>query len=60
MDIEGAEYKLLQRCMNTGVIGRITLIKVEWHWDRYSEIGKIEHDRICERLRSMTRLEDWQ
>ncbi len=59
MDIEGAEYKVLSRCIDTGSIARVKLARVEWHWDRYPSVGKVEHDRIRTLLKTMTDVEDW-
>ena len=59
MDIEGAEYKVLSRCMDTGSITRVKLARVEWHWDRYPQVTRAEHDRIRTRLKEMVQLEDW-
>jgi FkbM family methyltransferase len=36
MDIEGAEYPVLDRMMETGAINWVTDLFCEWHYDRYS------------------------
>jgi FkbM family methyltransferase len=60
MDIEGAEYKVLQRLVDTGLMRRITELRVEWHWDRYpDEVSREDHDRIRNRVRSLANLIDW-
>lgn len=60
MDIEGAEYKVLRRMIDTGSIKRINEARVEWHWDRYpGEISKAEHEAVRERVASLTKLVDW-
>ena len=33
MDIEGAEYTLLPRLIETGAIALIDLLLIEWHWE---------------------------
>ena len=60
MDVEGAEYRLLRRLIETGAIRRIKDLRVEWHWDRYpNEITREEHARIREEVGSLTKLTDW-
>jgi FkbM family methyltransferase len=59
MDIEGAEYEVLQRCMETGSIGRIRAARIEWHYDRYPNISKAEHERIRSTLQGILPVEDW-
>jgi hypothetical protein len=46
MDIEGAEYKVLSRCLNTGSLRRIRDARIEWHWTRYPAITEREHNRV--------------
>lgn len=60
MDIEGAEYKVLRRLLDSGAIKRIKDLRVEWHWDRYPlEVTKAVHDDIRHRVSLATKLTDW-
>jgi FkbM family methyltransferase len=59
MDIEGAEYKVLSRCIDTGSIARVKVARVEWHWNRYPQFSQAEHERIRDRLREVVQVEDW-
>lgn len=60
MDIEGAEYKVLQRMMLSGSLKLLDEIRVEWHWQRYpTEASESEHRRIREAVSSQCKLVDW-
>lgn len=60
MDIEGSEYKVLQRLIDSGSVSRIKDMKVEWHWDRYpGHVSREEHDRIRNKLLTLIRVMDW-
>ena len=58
MDIEGAEYKVLQRLLDTGAIKMISELRCEWHWNRYP-ISKEEHNRIRDEVAKVVKLVDW-
>lgn len=60
MDVEGSEYRILQRMMDTGAVGRLSEIRVEWHWDRYpNEITEEEHHQVRDKLKSLVKVVDW-
>jgi len=57
MDIEGSEYPVLDRLLQTGVIDRIQELRVEWHKDRFPAP---EHDRIYKAVkRQVGKLVNW-
>jgi FkbM family methyltransferase len=58
MDIEGSEYKVLQRLLDTDVIDLIREIRCEWHWNRYP-IAREEHERIKTLVSKKVALVDW-
>jgi FkbM family methyltransferase len=61
MDIEGAEYRLLRRLIDTGSLGRAAELRVEWHWDRYpDEISETDHAALREKVGKITKLTDWR
>lgn len=49
LDIEGAEYKVLDDLINTNIISYINVLYGEWHWPKIS-LPKEEHDFLEERL----------
>ena len=61
MDIEGAEYKVLKRLLDTGMLKRISDLRVEWHWNRYPlEITEDQHNEIRHAVAAATKLTDWE
>jgi len=60
MDIEGAEYKVLGRMLEEGTVGLIAKLRCEWHYDRFPDMPKAEHDRIKSEVARYTILEDWE
>lgn len=60
MDIEGAEYKVLQRMLLSGSLRLIDELRVEWHWQRYpNEATEAEHARIRTAVAAQCKLVDW-
>jgi len=60
MDVEGSEYRILRRLMETGAVTRLSEIRVEWHWDRYpDEITEEEHHQVRDKLKSLVKVVDW-
>jgi FkbM family methyltransferase len=50
MDIEGAEYDVLERLLDTGSINRLSALLVETHAHKISTIPQHRHDRLIQRL----------
>lgn len=59
MDIEGAEYNVLQRLLDTGAIALIRELRCEWHFDRYP-VHRDEHARIKALTSKRVKLVDWR
>lgn len=59
MDIEGAEYKVLDRMLQDGTVGLIAKLRCEWHYDRFPSMTEAEHNRIRDAVARHTNLEDW-
>jgi FkbM family methyltransferase len=60
MDIEGAEYKVLARCLDSGSLRRIGRARIEWHWNRYpGTVTLQEHERIRNAVKAIIPVEDW-
>ena len=59
LDIEGAEYEVLQDMINTGAIKKVTKLMIEWH---YNKVGVSEevHDSINNELKRLNvEIEEW-
>jgi len=51
LDVEGAEYDILEKMIRDRIIGRINHLFVEWHW---SKVG-VSHDRHRTLVRALGR-----
>jgi len=60
MDIEGAEYDLLEKMMADRSILLVNELICEWHYDRYPNMSAERHNRIRNRVRESTSLKDWR
>lgn len=60
IDIEGAEYKLLQRLLDTDAIDLIQTIYCEFHHDRYPHVTTETHERIKAEVASRSELKIWR
>jgi len=55
MDIEGAEYDVLNKMIQDGSMSYIDALYVEFHHDKYPEIvSKTEYDKICSQIKVPT------
>lgn len=52
MDIEGAEYEVLKKCITDGTINLINELYVEWHYNKIPSIGKHIHDKMITALKN--------
>jgi hypothetical protein len=59
MDIEGAEYPVLEKMVHDRTLGLVSRMMCEWHVDRYPEIGTERHEMLKTKVDSLTRLEHW-
>jgi FkbM family methyltransferase len=60
MDIEGAEYDLLEKMIADRSILLVNELVCEWHYDRYPNISVERHNAIRNRVRQLTSLKDWR
>ncbi len=51
MDIEGAEYEVLNRMIDTGAINYLDDLDIEFHWHKIG-LDKKEHDILVDRLKN--------
>jgi len=59
LDVEGAEYDILEKMFAEGTITRVRRLFIEWHWFKVG-IPQERHDRLVERLaRERIPVEEW-
>ncbi|MBN8560158.1 MAG: FkbM family methyltransferase [Leptolyngbya sp. UWPOB_LEPTO1] len=56
MDIEGAEYPVLEKMIEDGSIYYINKLYVEWHWYKIGGVSQARHKELMARLEWITRL----
>lgn len=56
MDIEGAEYDVIDHLLNTGAIDFISVIAVEWHAHKFAEPVRSQYIAIENKLRAYSSL----
>jgi FkbM family methyltransferase len=59
MDIEGAEYPVLRRLLDTGTIDLIDELRCEFHPERFPAHAR-DHDRLVCEVERRTRLVKWE
>ncbi|WMT92605.1 FkbM family methyltransferase [Pelagibacterium sp. H642] len=59
MDIEGAEYEVLQRLLESGEIDRIDELRCEFHPERFPAYSR-NHDQLVQAVEARTRLVQWR
>jgi FkbM family methyltransferase len=59
MDIEGAEYDVLEKLLVDGSISLVSELMCEWHADRFPEIPRSRHDQIREQVSRRVKLHEW-
>ena len=59
MDIEGAEYDLLEKMMRDRSIHLVRRLICEWHFDRYPAISRERHRALQSKLESIVSVEPW-
>jgi FkbM family methyltransferase len=60
MDIEGAEYAVLERMLAEGAMALVDVLRCEWHIDRFPEMPRSRHDHIVRQVTQSTKLEIWR
>jgi FkbM family methyltransferase len=58
LDVEGAEYDILEKLLEFNLIEKIDKIYAEFHWYKCG-IPESRHDMIVEKIKNKTKLEDW-
>lgn len=52
MNIEGAEYDVLEKMFDDGSIDYVQKLLVAWHYNKLKGFPKIRHDKLFEKLKS--------
>jgi FkbM family methyltransferase len=59
MDIEGAEYAVLEKMLADDSLSRIHRLYCEWHADRLPDMSPERHQTLKQRVAATTELRDW-
>jgi FkbM family methyltransferase len=59
MDIEGAEYAVLEKMLADGSIDYIDELIIEFHWQMNDTIGRERHDSLVAALKGRVQITDW-
>lgn len=60
IDVEGSEYRLLQRMLDTDAINLVETIYCEFHYDRFPDISAETHERIKSQVSQRSHLKVWR
>lgn len=58
LDVEGAEYDILERMLADGTIDLVDELLVEFHWHKCG-VSEDRHDALVEALRARTHVTEW-
>ncbi|WP_018984660.1 FkbM family methyltransferase [Salinimonas chungwhensis] len=58
LDVEGAEYAILEKMHQDGTLKYITKLYAEFHWNKI-DMPKEQHDAFIEKLNPFFEIEDW-
>lgn len=59
MDIEGAEYRLLEKMLADRSLLLVKKIIIEWHQDRFPDVSVAEHQRLVDEVSRVCSLQNW-
>ncbi len=59
MDIEGAEYPVLRKLLSDGTIGRLSVLYIEWHYDRFPAMNRADHDQVLAAVSAHVDVREW-
>lgn len=58
LDVEGAEYEVLDQLLESGLIKKIDYLYVEWHWHKCG-FSFESHQKIYSRVAEFCSIQDW-
>jgi len=63
MDIEGAEYSVLEKMLLDGTLSKVAVLIVEFHWMYFDgddrEQYRARHDRLLQAMEGKTHIVEW-
>ncbi|MDQ1015788.1 FkbM family methyltransferase [Streptomyces afghaniensis] len=59
MDIEGAEYPVLTKLLADETINLISVLYIEWHYDRFPSMSRTDHDQVANAVSACVDVRDW-
>ncbi len=63
MDIEGAEYAVLEKMVRDGTLAKVAVLIVEFHWMYFDaderEQYRARHDRLMQAIEGQTQIVEW-
>lgn len=58
LDVEGAEYAILEKMLKDDTLKYVTKLYAEFHWNKIN-MPKEQHDALIEKLNPLLEIEDW-
>ncbi|QNT92372.1 Methyltransferase FkbM domain protein [Streptomyces griseofuscus] len=59
MDIEGAEYPVLSKLLADGTINLVSVLYIEWHYDRFPAMSRADHDQVANAVSACVEVREW-
>lgn len=59
MNIEGAEYNILEKMLNDGTLEYINKLFVSWHHSKIGNVGTKRHDKLLENIEGKIKILPW-
>ena len=58
LDVEGAEYEILEKLLESGLMSRVSKLYAEWHWNKMG-LSQERHKAIYNRVKEHCPIQDW-
>lgn len=58
LDVEGAEYEILDKLIERGLMARVSRLYAEWHWHKIG-MSQERHEAIYNRVKEHCPVQDW-
>lgn len=59
MDIEGAEYPVLRKMLADDTLRLVSVLYIEWHYDRFSWMTRDEHEELYAAVSAQVDVREW-
>jgi FkbM family methyltransferase len=60
MNIEGAEYDILEKMLKDDSLKYLNMLFIAWHWKKIEGISKERHDKLIKRIKKETTVVKWK